>query len=104
MSSEELRRQLEEVARKLGIQVRFEVFERGPGRRGGGLCKVRGETRIVVDAGAPVLEQIAILEGALRKVDLEGVYVPPAVRARIEGGKRARGAGPAVRKTRGAAE
>jgi hypothetical protein len=85
------------VARKLGIAVRFEAFEPGPGRKGG-LCKVRGEARIVVDAGTPLLEQIATLEGALRKVDLEGIFVPPLVRARIEGRRRGVGRGPALKK------
>jgi hypothetical protein len=100
MSPLELRTQLELVARKLGIAVRFEPFERGPARRGG-LCKVRGVPRIVVDDGAPLLEQIATLEGALRKLDLEGVWVPPLVRARIEGKTRGLGGGPSLRKAGG---
>jgi hypothetical protein len=97
MSPAELRSQLEAVARKVGIVVRFEAFEAGPGRRGG-LCKVRGEARIVVDSGAPLLEQIATLEAALRKVDLEGVFLPPLLRARIEGRRRGFGGGPALKK------
>jgi hypothetical protein len=97
MSPSELRSQLEGVARRLGILVRFEPFEAGTGRRGG-LCKVRGETRILVDSSGSVLEQIATLERALRKLDLEGVFVPPLVRARIEGQRRP--LGPALKKTR----
>jgi len=96
MSPAELRSQLETVARKLGILVRFEAFEAGPGRKGG-LCKVRGEARIVVDSGAPLLEQIATLEDALRTMDLEGVFLPPLVRARIEGTRRAAGR-PSIKK------
>jgi hypothetical protein len=101
MSPLELRTQLELVARKLGIALRFEAFERGAAQKGG-LCKVRGEPRIVVDSGAPLLEQIATLEGALRKVDVEGVFIPPLVRARIEGRKkRGLGRGPSLRKAGG---
>jgi hypothetical protein len=99
MSPAELRRQLEVVAEKLGILVFFEGFARGTAKRGG-LCKVKGKARIVVDEGASLVEQIATLEGALRKVDLEGVFVPPLVRARIEGKKRALGGGPALKKAR----
>jgi hypothetical protein len=87
MSPAELRSQLETVARRLGVRVRFEPFQSGVFRRGG-LCKVRGETRIVVDAGASVVEQVATLEDALRKLDIEAIFVPPLVRARIDG-KRA---------------
>jgi hypothetical protein len=97
MSPSELRRQLEAVAQRLGVSVRFEVFEAGPGRRGG-LCRLKGEPRIVVDAHGSVLEQIATLEGALRKLDLEGVFVPPFLRARLEGQRRP--LGPALKKTR----
>ncbi len=85
------------MARRLGVAMRFEAFEPGAARRGG-LCKVRGASLILVDARASVLEQIATLEAALRKLDLEGIFVPPLVRARIEGRKRL--LGPAVKKTR----
>jgi hypothetical protein len=78
----ELESQLEVVARRLGVVVRFEVLEEGAMR--GGLCKVNGETCIVVDRAASILEQIATLEGALAKLDLEGIFLPPLVRARIE--------------------
>ena len=97
MSPVELRGHLETVARRLGVRVRFEPFQPGVFRRGG-LCKVHGATRIVVDAEAPVVEQVATLESALRRLDLEAVYVPPLVRARLEGGRRA--SGPALRKAR----
>jgi hypothetical protein len=95
MSPTELRSQLESVARRLGVAVRFESFEGATPRRGG-LCKVRGERRIVVDAAGTVLEQIATLEGALRRMDLEGIFLPPVLRARLEGQAR----GPSVRKAR----
>jgi hypothetical protein len=81
----------------LGIRVHFEPFKPGAFRRGG-LCKVRGETRIVIDAGAPVVEQVATLEEALRKLDLEAVFVPPLIRARIEGKETT--LGPSLRKAR----
>jgi hypothetical protein len=101
LSPLELRSHLEAVARRLGVRVRFEPFEPGAYRRGG-LCKVRGETRIFVDAGASMVEQIATLEGALRKLDLEAIFIPPLVRARIEGWRRTPGSphGPPLRKAR----
>ena len=98
MSPSELRSQLESVARRLGVAVRFEAFEPGAGRRRGGLCKVRGETCILVDTTGSVLEQVATLEAALRKLDLETVFVSPLVRARLEGQRRP--VGPTVKKTR----
>jgi hypothetical protein len=102
MSPLELRTQLETVARRLGVVVGFEPFEPGAVRRGG-LCKVRGEMRIVVDSGASVVEQVATLEDALAKLDIEGIFVPPSLRARLEGKRRNPPAPPAPRKTRGPA-
>jgi hypothetical protein len=83
MSPTELRTQLETVARRLGVRVGYEPFQPGVIGRGG-LCKVRGETRILVDAAASVVEQVATLEDALAKLDLEGIFVPPLVRARLD--------------------
>jgi hypothetical protein len=83
MSPGEVLRELERVARRIGVDVCFEAFDRGSSARGG-LCKVRGRPRIVVDGEAPLVEQIAVLEVALGKLDLDGVFAPPFVRARIE--------------------
>jgi hypothetical protein len=87
MSPLELRTQLETVARRLGVIVAFEPFEPGAVRRGG-LCKVRGQTRILVDAAASIVDQVATLENALARFDLEGIFVPPLLRARLEGKRR----------------
>jgi hypothetical protein len=98
MSPEEVLGELDRLARRLGIEVRFDVFDREGGGRGG-LCKVRGKRRIVVNSALPILDQVGVLEEALGKLDLEDVFAPPAVRAGIE---RRRGevpsAGPALRK------
>jgi hypothetical protein len=99
VSPEELRNQLESIALRVGIPVRYERLTPGP-RGSGGLCTVRGQPRILVDAGAPLLDQIGTLERALRKVDLGAVFIPPFVRARIEGTKKRALVGPAVRKAK----
>ena len=53
-----------------------------------GLCKVRGEWWIVLSSAEPPAAQIRILAEALRKhagTALEERYLPPAVRAVLEG-------------------
>ncbi len=95
MSPGELLTQLEDVARRLDVDVRFESLARSGARRGG-LCKVHGRAVILVDSAAAVVDQVATLEAALRKLDLDGIFVPPFVRARIEG--RPLRAGPAIKK------
>jgi hypothetical protein len=98
MSPAEILHELERIADRMGVKVRFEAFDGSASRRGG-LCKVRGERRIVVDAGASIVEQIAVLEAALAKLDLDAVFASPLVRARIER-RRAKSprVGPALRK------
>ena len=85
----ELVRLLEELtlaARKVGIEVRTERFDAAfpDGRSArGGLCTLRGRRVIVVDQSAPLPDRIAIVAGALGRIDLEGVYLAPIVRATI---------------------
>ena len=78
--------ELTDAARKIGIAVRSEPFAAAfPDGRSlrGGLCTVRGQRVIVVDATAPLPDRIAVVASSLAKVDLEGVDLAPIVRATI---------------------
>jgi len=77
--------ELEELAARIGLTVRAEPFGSGLLSGRGGLCWVRGRPLVVMDATLPVADRIAVLAGALARFDLDAVYVPPLVRARIEG-------------------
>jgi hypothetical protein len=88
MEPREVLSALEVLARKLGVPVRFETFDPALGR--GGLCKLRGRPVIVIDAGLPLLDRIGVLAQALGAFDLEAIYVPPVLRARIERHAKAR--------------
>jgi hypothetical protein len=100
MSPAEVLRELERLAHRLEVDVRFEAFDRGATRRGG-LCMVRGKRWIVVDSEAPVVEQIAVLESALGQLDLDAVFAPPLIRVRIERHRAEKPpTGPALRKAR----
>jgi hypothetical protein len=85
----ELGRLLEELTRaaeRVGIRVRMEIFDpnlsdvKNPR---GGLCTLRGERLILVDAKLPLPDKIATVAGALATVDLEHLFLPPIVRATI---------------------
>jgi hypothetical protein len=85
----ELARLFEELTRaaqRAGIEVREEAFDPNLSdvkRPRGGLCTLRGERLILVDAKLPLPERIATLAGALSAVDLENVFLAPIVRATI---------------------
>ncbi len=85
----ELARLLDELTRaaeRAGIRVRAETFDPNLSdvkRPRGGLCTLRGERLILVDAKLPLPEQIATVAEALAGVDLEHLFLPPIVRATI---------------------
>jgi hypothetical protein len=72
--------QLEDLAHRLGIQVRYESVAAESGFRSGGLCRIRKKQVIIVHAKAPVRDKIKTLAEALRRFDLDNVYVKPALR------------------------
>jgi hypothetical protein len=78
---------LEELARKLGLEVRYEILveEGEPGSMRGGLCRVRDRRVIFVDRRLGAVERCAALAEALGTFDLTGIFVPPVARRAIEG-------------------
>jgi hypothetical protein len=76
--------ELESLAARIGIAIRAEAFDTRVIERSGGLCILRGKPVIVVDARAPLIDKIAVLADALAAFDLEPIYVPPLLRARIQ--------------------
>jgi hypothetical protein len=85
----ELGRLLEELTRaaeRAGIKVRSEIFDPNLSdvkRPRGGLCTLRGERLLLVDAKLPLPERIATMAEALAEVDLDHLFLPPIVRATI---------------------
>ena len=75
-------RALEDVARRVGLEVRVEEPWRG-GPSAGGMCLLRGRRVVLLDALAPLPERVEVLCEALSELDLDTVFLPPALRARI---------------------
>jgi hypothetical protein len=92
MQPAELVSALEALAARLGVPVRYDVFDRGlaKGRTCGGLCRLRGKPIIVLDAGLGPREHVATLAQALATFDLDSIYLPPLVRATIQAHGEAR--------------
>ena len=92
MSPSELVSALEALAARLGIPVRYDVFDRGlsKGRTSGGLCRLRGQPLIVLDASLGPRDHVATLAEALATFDLDAIYLPPLVRATIHAHGKAR--------------
>ena len=74
---------LEELAHRLEIEVRFEPLG-AQWSSAGGLCRLRERRVIMIDSRAPLVEQVGVLLDALRDQDLEGLFIPPALRRDFE--------------------
>lgn len=75
---------LEEIAARLGVQLRYDDLGRNGIRTEGGLCRVLGQPVIFLNRRDSTRRTILVLARSLRKLDLEGVFIPPAVRKIIE--------------------
>lgn len=71
--------ELEDVARRLGIEVRAE-----PGNFDGGRCVVDGEEIIMLNEHDLPETQLVVLAEALQEAPLDTIYLKPAVRRALE--------------------
>jgi hypothetical protein len=82
MKIQDTLKELESVAEKLKIKVTYENI--GGELGAGGLCKVKGEHRVIVDKRATDGEKVTVLAQALAKFPLEEVVMSKSVREMIE--------------------
>jgi len=78
---------LEELADRLGIPIRHEPIAddlTGPG----GLCRIGGRFNLIIDSKATEREKVRIMTEALRRFDLNTIYVKPALRELLEENSR----------------
>ena len=83
MKAEQILEHLEEAAKKVGVRVCYEALS-GDTLGQGGLCKVKGEWRAIIDRHASPGDKISLLSTALSTFDLESVFLPPEVRQVVE--------------------
>jgi hypothetical protein len=74
-----LAERLKETAEAMGVEVRT-----CPAETEGGPVLLRGRRAVFVPEGAPPEKATALLAEALAPLDLEGIYLLPAVREAIE--------------------
>jgi hypothetical protein len=77
--------QLEELARSLAIEVRYEPLKREGPFSPGGLCKLRGEYLLIIHSKASVTDKIEALARALKRFDLSQLYLRPGLREFLDG-------------------
>ncbi|MGE0546714.1 MAG: hypothetical protein AB7O24_24545 [Kofleriaceae bacterium] len=71
---------LEQTAEQLGIRVSYEPLQIGIKSNHGGLCRVKGEYRVIVDKRATTEERVATVATALARFDTSGLEIPQKLR------------------------
>ncbi len=79
MTSEQMLSELEQLAAKCGISIRYEK-----GDFDGGFCVLKAERLIVINRRLLPARRTSVLAQGLAEVGIDQVYLKPAVRAYIE--------------------
>ncbi|HMK35483.1 MAG TPA: hypothetical protein VK463_10475 [Desulfomonilaceae bacterium] len=75
---------LEQVANRLGIELRYENLGFAGMKSEGGFCRVAGKPMILINRQDSRRRKILILARSLNRLNLDGIFIPPAVRKVIE--------------------
>ncbi len=90
MEENRLLQELEEIAEKLSISIRYDDLMGTDLNVRGGLCKLRGRNVIIMDRRTPSRERIDLLVRALSQFDLSGISTRPYIRRILEDGSLSR--------------
>lgn len=79
MKIDAILKELMEVAQSVGVTIRKEV-----GILKGGYCTLNDNKLIIISKNMPVESMVSVIARNLATIDLESVFIKPAVRAVIE--------------------
>ncbi len=80
MNKESILQQLEELAGRLSIKLTYDSLKEGSINTRGGLCKVAGNYRILVERKLTAKEKVDVIAGSISKFDISRLYIPPEIR------------------------
>ena len=72
--------QLESLAQNLSVEIRYETMTHEGTFSTGGLCRLKGEYVLIINAKASTKDKIEALAKALCRFDLGQVYLRPGLR------------------------
>lgn len=78
--------QLEELAERFGIQIRYEPIKQDEDliKIKGGLCLLKGKYVLIIDTKVGVIDKIGTLAEAVAHFDLDGIYIKPVLRELLD--------------------
>ena len=86
MKPELLYQHLENLLEQLDIAIVYENLSDAEGHTSSGLCKIKGRRFYMMDSAKGLTEKIRLLRECLTQLDLDEVYVLPAVREFLQKG------------------
>ena len=87
MKADVLLERLEAAAEQLGVKVSYEQIATSVGATAlgkGGLCRVKGQFRVIIDKRASAAERVTTLANALSRFDTAPLELEGAVREAID--------------------
>lgn len=76
--------QLEDLAGKLGIGIRYGNIGIEDSRRMGGLCRVQGKYYLIMHSRLTAKEKIGVIVKTLKGFEIGDVYVRPVIRELLD--------------------
>jgi hypothetical protein len=76
--------QLEELAGKIGIAIRYGNITGEDSHRTGGLCRVKGKYVLIIHSRLTVNEKIGIIIKTMKGFEMGDVYVIPIIRELLD--------------------
>ena len=76
--------QLEELAGKLEIEIRYGIIPGEDSHRTGGLCRVNGQYKLIIHSRLTVKEKIGVIIKTLKGFEMGDVYVIPVIRELLD--------------------
>jgi hypothetical protein len=76
--------QLEELAGKLGIEIRYGNIPGEDSHRMGGLCRVQGKYVLIIHSRLTVKEKIGVITKTLKGFEMDDVFVIPVIRELLD--------------------
>lgn len=80
MDAENILHNLESLAKKLSIDLKYNNLDNEEFRIESGACNIKGREVIIIDSRLSAKEKCRILSGHLRKHNTNDIFIPPFLR------------------------
>ena len=80
MDNEDILHNLEYLAKRLSVDVKYRNLSDEEFRIESGTCNLKGKDMIIIDSRLPAKEKCRILSIQLKKYNTDDIFIPPVIR------------------------